>query len=230
MVKFTASEKRARRPDRRAALACYEARAEVYDSELAAFEPLRHEAIDRLRLRGGETVFDVGCGTGLSFAPLKAALGESGAIVGIEQSPQMLDKARERVEAHGWSGITLLNAAAHEAPLTGQADAAMFHFTHDILRQPEAIANVMRHLRPGARVVATGLQWAYPWAWPVNLFVWGAAMYSVTTMDGMERPWSILAGYLPDLDVRAAWMGAVFVAAGTWQGPVPGSGGVNASR
>lgn len=51
-----------------------------------------------------------------------------------------------------------------------KADAAPFHFAHDTLRRPEAMANVLRHLRPGARVVASGLKWAVPrLMWPVNL-------------------------------------------------------------
>lgn len=221
MIRKTSSAAQSRLPDREAALECYSMRAQVYDGELAMFEPLREEAIAKLRLRGGETVLDVGCGTGLSFEPLKALVGEQGIIIGIEQCPQMLRKARERVEAHGWQGIRLLSEPADEAPLRGQADAAIFHFTHDILRQPEAIANVMRHLKPGARVVATGLQWAAPWVWPVNLFVWSAAMYSVTTLDGLDKPWSILARFLRDMEVSATWMGSIYMATGTWSGRVP---------
>ncbi len=221
MIKRTRTSARSQLPDREAALERYSMRANVYDGELALFEPLRQEAISRLQLRKGESVLDVGCGTGLSFEPLKALVGEQGTIVGIEQCPQMLAKARERIQAHGWEGITLLSEAADEAHLRGQADAAIFHFTHDILRQPEAIANVMRHLKPGARVVATGLQWAAPWVWPVNLFVWGAAMYSVTTMDGLDKPWSVLATFLHGTEVRATWMGSIFIATGTWSGRGP---------
>ncbi|MDO8905973.1 class I SAM-dependent methyltransferase [Hydrogenophaga sp.] len=218
MIKQSRSAAQSRFPDRGAALERYRMRAEGYDGELALFEPLRQEAISRLKLRDGESVLDVGCGTGLSFAPLKALVGEQGTIVGIEQCPQMLNKARERVQAHGWHGVRLLSEAADEASLRGQADAAIFHFTHDILRQPEAIAHVMQHLKPGARVVATGLQWAAPWVWPVNLFVWSAAMYSVTTMDGLDKPWSILATFLRDMDVSTTWMGSIFIATGTWSG------------
>lgn len=221
MIRQTRSAPHRRLPDRKAALDCYSKRAAGYDGELALFEPLREEAIARLRLREGDTVLDVGCGTGLSFEPLKARVGEQGAIVGIEQCPQMLLKARERVEAHGWQGIRLMSEPADEAPLCGKADAAIFHFTHDILRQPEAISNVMHHLKPGARVVATGLQWAAPWVWPVNLFVWSAAVYSVTTMDGLDRPWSILATFLHDVDVSATWLGSIYMATGTWTGHVP---------
>lgn len=218
MTKRTSVATRHHPPKVDAALEQYRLRAHGYDAELAPFEPLRVDAIRRLQLQGGETVLDVGCGTGLSFEPLKAALGERGKIIGIELCPQMLGKARDRVKAMGWKGVSLVSGTAEVAPLSGQADAAIFHFTHDILQQLEAIDHITRHLKPGARVVATGLQWAAPWAWPVNLFVWGAAMYSVTTMDGLEKPWSTLATYLQEMEVHSTWMGSIFVATGTWSG------------
>ena len=73
-----------------------------------------------------------------------------------------------------------------------QADAALFHFTHDVLREDAALDNVLAHLKPGARVVATGLQWAPPWMWPTNGFVMAAALYSVTALESLARPWDKL--------------------------------------
>lgn len=201
-------------PDRDKSLQQYRARAARYDAELLPFEPLRQEAVARLELRPGETVLDVGCGTGLSFAPLQERLGPQGHIVGIEQCPEMMALARDRVHAGGWRRVTLLQAPAEEARWRGRADAALFHFTHDILRQPAALDNTLAHLRPGARVVATGLQWAPPWAWPVNLFVLGAASYSVTSFDGLAQPWCALAERLENFEVHATWMGGVFMASG----------------
>ena len=94
--------KRLRRgPDRDAALAQYEGRAATYDLELALFEPIRDLAIERLELRPGETVLDVGCGTGLSLARLRRAVGPSGHVVGIEQCPAMIDRARKRIAVPG---------------------------------------------------------------------------------------------------------------------------------
>ena len=58
------------------------------------------------------TVIDVGCGTGLSFEALHRAVGMRGRIIGIEQSPEMIGKARDRVQRHGWRNVTLLNAPA----------------------------------------------------------------------------------------------------------------------
>ena len=68
-----------RLPDRSAALAQYRRRAGVYDQELAPFEPIRTEAIECLQLHQGQTVLDVGCGTGLSFELLHSRVGRHGA-------------------------------------------------------------------------------------------------------------------------------------------------------
>src|SRR5690349_8586543 len=92
-----------REPDRSAALAQYRRRAGHYDQELAVFEPIREEAIESLQLKPGATVLDVGCGTGLSFQPLHDRLGKAGHIVGVEQCPEMIERAQKRVRQSHWN-------------------------------------------------------------------------------------------------------------------------------
>jgi ubiquinone/menaquinone biosynthesis C-methylase UbiE len=199
-------------PDRNAALAQYRRRASVYDLELALFEPVRRRAVDWLAPQPGDTVLDVGCGTGLSFELLLAAVGPSGHIVGIEQSPQMIDKARERVQRHGWRNVTLLCSPAEDARISGRADAALLHFTHDVMQSDDALDHVLRHLKPGATLVASGLKWAPPWAVPVNLFVWPAALRSVSSFSGLQRPWQRLAHRVDELERQTMLAGAVYLA------------------
>ena len=201
-------------PDRAAALAQYRSRASFYDLELALFEPVRQEALSLLALRRGDTVLDVGCGTGLSFARLQQDIGPTGRIVGVEQCPEMLQLAQRRVEQQGWTNVTLLCAPVETAAIPVKADAALFHFTHDILRSPEAVAHVVAHLKPAAHVVAAGIQWAGPWAWPVNWFVLPAALRSTTSLEGLDKPWDKLAGLFGSLDVQTRCMGAVYIASG----------------
>jgi SAM-dependent methyltransferase len=203
-----------RRPDLSVALLQYRRRADRYDQELLAFEPLRGEAIAQLDLHAGDTVLDVGCGTGLSFEPLERRIGPRGHIVGVEPSPDMLLLAVDRVTEHHWHNVELLRAAAADAPLQGRADAALFHFTHDVLRDPEAVGHVLDHLKPGAHVAATGLQWAPPWALATNAFVLGAALYSVSSLDGLACPWDGLASRLEDVHVQTAWMGGIYILSG----------------
>lgn len=205
-------------PDRDAALAQYRRRAGVYDLELALFEPIRREAIAWLDLGAGETVLDVGCGTGLSLPLLERAVGAEGRIVGIEQSPEMIALARQRVRRHRWRNVTLIESPVETAPLRRRADAALFHFTHDILRRPDAVARIVARLRPGARVVATGLAWSGPLVNPVNLGVLLAARRSVSTLEGLSRPWDHLAAAVGALQVRRRLFGAVFIARGQVEG------------
>jgi len=196
------------------ALQQYRSRAAIYDFQLLPFEPIRQDAIRRLHLQPGATVLDVGCGTGLSFELILQAIGPRGRIIGIEQCPEMLEQAQARVAKHGWDHVTLVNAAAESAKIPRKGDAALFHFTHDILRHDAAIRNVLRSLKPGARVVAVGLQWAQPWDWATNFFVMAAAMHSVSSLEGLEQPWSLLAEQLGGMAVTPQVMGGVYMADG----------------
>ena len=76
-----------------------------YD-RLATFIPLfdrilflprdsRRKAVDRLGLRAGDRVLDVGCGTGRSLSYLQRAVGPTGRVYGIDISSGMLRKAQE---------------------------------------------------------------------------------------------------------------------------------------
>ncbi len=204
----------ARRPDAGFSLAQYRQRAARYDLELALFEPWRAATIARLELRRGDTVVDVGCGTGLSFVRLADAVGPRGQVVGIEPCPEMLAQARARVARHGWRHVALMQASAAEAPLQRGADALLFHFTHDVMRDADALGHVIAHARPGARVAACGLQWAPPWMVASNAFVLAAALYSTSSLEGLERPWDLLAQRLQDLQVTTAWTGGIYIASG----------------
>ena len=204
-----------RGPDRDAALEQYRRRAGVYDVELALLEPIRRLAIARLALHPGDVVFDVGCGTGLSLSMLRQGVGPKGRIVGIEQSPEMVAQARQRVARERWTRVTLMCLPVETADIRVNADAALFHFTHDILRRPEAIANVIGHLKPGGRVVASGLKWAAPWLMrPVNLFVLPAALRSVTSLDGMDQPWRLLQDQLGQMHIESRLLGGAYIASG----------------
>jgi ubiquinone/menaquinone biosynthesis C-methylase UbiE len=201
-------------PNRSTALRQYRSRARIYDLELFLFEPVRQRAIELLRLKNGDRVLDVGCGTGLSFTALEGLVGADGSIIGIEQSPEMLERARARADENSWKNLELIAASVEEAAIPFAADAAIFHFTHDIMRTPAALANVVGHLKPGARVVAAGLKWAPARTMPLNLFVWNAAMRSTSTLEGLARPWSHLEPLLTDLEVEYMLGGTVYVASG----------------
>jgi ubiquinone/menaquinone biosynthesis C-methylase UbiE len=205
-------------PNRRRAVDCYRTAAARYDHRTGFGEPYRREAVNKLAPRPDDVVLDVGCGTGLNFARLVQRIGEGGRLVGIDLSPDMLARARERVERAAWRNVTLLEASAEQVDPAVQGDAALLCATHDILRSRPALENVLRHVRVGGRVVAAGPKWA-PWWRPdgasLDLFTWELNHDYVTTFEGFEQPWSHLAELIPDLEVTETGFGAGYLVGGT---------------
>src|SRR5947207_2341727 len=150
-------------PDRIRALQVYREAAAGYEQDLSIrlLAPVRRREVGWLELREGLTVLDVACGTGLNFAALRARVGEKGRIVGVELSPEMVAIARERTRAAGWENVELVQSAVEDAVLPTGADAALFSFTHDVLRSGKALERVVAAWHPGARVVGAGVM--APW-------------------------------------------------------------------
>src|SRR5581483_3944910 len=69
-------------------------------------------AVRALRLRPGDSVVEVACGTGLNFPLMERAIGPEGRIVGVDLTDAMLARARRRIEVNGWTNISLVNADA----------------------------------------------------------------------------------------------------------------------
>jgi ubiquinone/menaquinone biosynthesis C-methylase UbiE len=78
-------------------------------------EPLWRQALASLELGPGEVVLDLGCGNGNGFAALREAVGPSGRVVGVDNSPRMVAAARAVVAEHGWDNVEVRLADASAA-------------------------------------------------------------------------------------------------------------------
>ena len=119
-----------------------------------------HHAIRRLDLKPGESVLDLGCGTGLSFDTLQQGVGPEGRIIGVELSPEMLEIAHEKVERNGWENVTLIQGDAQTVKVPGPLDAVLAFFVPEILISPPAVTRAMDSMNPGGRLVAAGVKHA----------------------------------------------------------------------
>ncbi len=179
-----------------------------------AFERLRRRAVESLELRPGDTVVDVGCGAGALFPLLVSAIGPEGHVIGVDHSGEMLARARQRVDAANWHNVSLLEMAAEEAAIDQTADAALIFLAHDLVRSDHALANVLAQLKPGGRVVAAGPKRGPWWVGPLNWTTVRTARRYVTTLDGFDRPWSLIEPRVVGFQVELLFLGLAYVASG----------------
>ena len=97
----------------------YRRLAADYDSAMSFLDRVRAASFEHLDLKPGETVLDLGCGTGISFERLHRDVGPQGRIIGVEFSPEMLEMARRRVELNGWRNVTLIEGDANTVDIPG---------------------------------------------------------------------------------------------------------------
>ncbi len=196
----------------------YHERAGSYERDTAAFQPYRDAVVEALPLRPGQVVLDVGCGTGLCCGLLREKVGPGGDVVGIEESPEMAAVALENIAREGWGNVTVVQAPAEEAEVGQPADAALFCAVHDILQSPDALANIVATLRPGAWVAAGGGKWAAPMMVALNSMVNMLHAPYVRSFTGFDRPWQHLEQLVEDVQVRELAFGSGYVMTGRTPG------------
>jgi demethylmenaquinone methyltransferase/2-methoxy-6-polyprenyl-1,4-benzoquinol methylase len=200
-------------------VAKYRKHAARYDSTTHRTEPLRKRTIAHLRLRTGDVVLDVACGTGLSFALIQKEIGPTGKLIGIEQCPEMMERARLRATAGGWENVLLIESPVEASAIPLLVDAVLFNFTHDVLRSRAALEKIFHGTRAGARVAAAGMKLLSWWLAPANLYIMLKAYPYMTTFEGLNRPWSLLQEYVPDLQIEPVFWGGAYLAFGTHARP-----------
>lgn len=144
---------------------------DVLSGEKWVYRAGREAGIRLLRPRRGDTVIDLGCGTGLNFSGLLAAVGSEGRVIGIDRSPDMLAVARRRVEAMGWHDcVRLVQADAATldpgdvVALTGGRGADAVFSTYALSIMPareEAWRRVCAAVRRGGRAGIVDMQRPY---------------------------------------------------------------------
>ena len=157
---------------------------------------LRTRAADALALEPGETVVEMGCGTGANLPHLRERVGSEGRVVGVDFTCGMLERARDRIEHYGWENVHLVQADANGIEFRDAPDAILATFVVGMLADPAgAVGRWIDVLAPGGRLALLDAAQSDRWfGWPVNQAFRGLIVASSPTgTDGYERaPWVVL--------------------------------------
>ena len=201
----------------------YRKRAKNYDSamwlyRLSGFRinHYRQDAVEALRLERGDTVVELGCGTGLNFPYLHKAVGENGQIVGVDLTDAMLEQARQRVMASRWRNVELIQADLLKYAIPKNVDGLLSSLAITLIPEyDEIIKRAAKALKPGGRLAILDFKEPENWpVWVIRFAAWLNKPYGVSLELADRKPMESVRRYLKEVTYREYYHGVLYLSAG----------------
>jgi SAM-dependent methyltransferase len=189
--------------------------------EYAFFMPsgLRKRAVDQLKLRQGDRVLEVGCGTGRNFPFLRDPVGPEGRIYGVDLSEGMLRRARKLCRRRQWTNVVLIEADAANFVSRELFDGVLFSFSYNVMPHHRSVLRqVWKQLRPGGRLVIVDARL------PPGLFGKLIRPFATWLMkhtllgNPLIRPWQYHAALVDDFHMEDFRFSSYYICCGTKPG------------
>ena len=152
-----------------------------------ALHPGRVDAIERMGIKSGDRVLEVGVGTGINGALYPSDC----AVTGIDFSSSMLEKAHDRIARKGVRNVRLLQMDAQNMKFADDSfDIVYAPYVISVVPDPVAVVKeMMRVCRPGGRVIV------------LNHFRSKSRVGA--WLERMIAPFTLYLGFKSDLDLPA---------------------------
>lgn len=201
----------------------YRKRAKQYDLWVQVY-PLfgvdmnryRRETISALALKSGDTVVELGCGTGLNFVYLQQAVGSMGKIIGVDLTDSMLDVARDRIAKERWKNIELVHSDLSEWKFPASVSAVFSTLALTLVPEYDRIIErASCALQPEGRLAVLDLKVPVGWPkWLVRFAAWLNKPFGVSLELSNRHPWESISRYLIETEYKEYYFGALYLCAG----------------
>ncbi len=176
-------------------------------------------AIKKLSLQRGNSVIELGCGTGLNFPYLMEQIGLEGRLIGVDLTPGMLDIARVRVERSGWKNVELIQSdiAAYDFPegVNGVLATGLFGYIPEYDRVIKAAS---QSLVPGGHLsILDGKQPTNLPSWLFKIILKLGGPFGYTPEYFNVRPWESVEHYFKETSFETRYGGMIYILSGTAQ-------------
>lgn len=177
---------------------------------------IRQRAIDRLDLKPGARVLEIGCGTGRNLAYLRAAVGDSGQVFGVDLSEGMLATARALCTARQWVNVELANRDFLEYSPGEQVDCVLFSLSYATMpNHKQILAKAWDLMKPGGRIVILDAKLPDGFSGRVMLPATLWMMKHSVLGNPYIRPWEELASLTSDIAMEEVQFGTYYICRGT---------------
>ena len=145
--------------------------------------PLTHTKVEE-----GQVVLDLGSGGGIDVFQASKLVGETGKVIGLDATPEMIFRARETAKKHGYRNVEFRLGEIEHMPIeSNSVDLVISNCVLNLVPDKRsAFKEIYRVLKPGGRISISDMVATQESKKIINPEEWAACIAGAVTLEEYE--------------------------------------------